>query len=187
MTLRDLIQEVGSHPVPVASMLVALPALAWLVGVCHRKGEGRNGPWKFAYSVLVYLACIPGTFAAVLTAYAMFFRNESLLDANLFIYFLPILSMVATLVAIRKRVSFDDVPGFDRLSGLMVLMACSFGIALAIHKTRIFVGFFGSVEMLLALAAVIFALLKWGGYMLFRSGDEPAKPMPKFPPTTPTN
>jgi hypothetical protein len=65
----------------------------------------------------------------------------------------------------------------------MVLMACSFGIALAIHKTRIFVGFFGSVEMLLALAAVIFALLKWGGYMLFRSGDEPAKPMPKFPPT----
>jgi hypothetical protein len=185
MTLRDLIQAAGSHPVPVVSTLVALPALAWLVGVCHPKGEGRNAPWKYAYSALVYLACIPGTFAAVLTAYAMFFRNESLLDANLFIYFLPILSMVATLVAIRKRVSFEDVPGFDRLSGLMVLMACSFGLALAIHKTRIFVGFFGSVEMLFALAAGIFALLKWGSYMLFRSGDEPAKPMPKFPPTTP--
>jgi hypothetical protein len=65
----------------------------------------------------------------------------------------------------------------------MVLMACSFGLALAIHKTRIFVGFFGSVEMLFALAAGIFALLKWGGYMLFRRRDEPVQPMPKFPPT----
>ena len=185
MTLRDLMQAAGNHPTPVVSTLVALPVLAWLAGVCHRKGEGRNAPWKYAYSVLVYLACIPGTFAAVLTAYAMFFRNESLLDANLFIYFLPILSMIATLVAIRKRVSFEDVPGFDRLSGLMVLLACSFGIALALHKTRIFVGFFGSIEMLFVLAAGIFALLKWGAYMLFRGGDEPAKPRPKFPPTTP--
>ena len=171
---------------PVVSVLVALPVLAWVVGVCHRSGEGRNAPWKFAYSILVYLACIPGTFAATLTAYAMLFRNESLLDANLLIYFLPIFSMVTTLVLVSKRVEFKDVPGFDRLSGLMVLMACSFGVALAIHKARIFVGFFGSVEMLFVLAAGIFALLKWGGYMLFRSGDEPAKPMPKFPPTNPT-
>lgn len=182
MTLRDLIQVAGNHPTPIVAALVTVPALTWLVGVCHRQGEGRNAPWKYAYSVLVYLACIPGTFAAVLTAYAMFFRNENLLDSNLLIYFLPIFSMVATLVVIRKRLSFDDVPGFNRLSGLMVLMACSFGIALALHKTRIFVGFFGSVEMLFALAAGIFALLKWGSYMLFRSGDEPAKPMPKFPP-----
>jgi len=181
MTLRDLIQAAGSHPAPVFGTMIAAPALAWIVGVCHRTGEGRNAPWKFAYSVLVYLACIPGTFAAVLTGYALFFRNENLLDANLLIYFLPIVSMIATLVFIRKRVSFDDVPGFNRLSGLMVLMACSFGIALALHKTRIFVGFFGSVEMLFILAAGVFALLKWGRYMLFRSGDEPAKPMPKFP------
>jgi hypothetical protein len=92
--------------------------------------------------------------------------------------------MAVSLIVIRKRVSFDDVPGFDRLSGLMVLLACSFGLALALHKTRIFLGFFGSVEMLFVLAAGIFALLKWGAYMLFRSSREPAKPMPKFPPPT---
>jgi hypothetical protein len=181
MTLRDLIQAAGNHPIPVISLLMALPALAWVIGICHHRGEGRNAPWKFAYSVVVYPACIPGTFAVTLTAYAMFFRNESLLDANLFIYFLPILSMIATLVLISKQVAFKDVPGFDRLSGLMVLMACSFGLALAIHKTRIFVGFFGSVEMLFALAAGIFALLKWGGFMLFRRRDEPGRPIPKFP------
>ena len=182
MTLRELIQTAGSHPLPVAGTLVALPVLAWLVGVLHREGEGRNAPWKYGYAALVYLACIPGMFAAVLTAYAMFFQNENLLDANLLVYLLPLASMGATLVAIRKRVAFDDVPGFDRLSGLMVLLAGSFGLALALHKTRLFLGFFGSIEMFFLLAAGIFALLKWGAYTLFRSKAEPAKPMPKFPP-----
>ncbi len=185
MTLRDLIQSAGHHALPVFATLAAVPVISFLVGISHRNGEGRNAPWKFAYAVLVYLACIPGIFAAVLTAYTLFFSNESLLDANLLIYFLPIAAMVVTLVIIRKRVSFDDVPGFDRLSGLMVLMASSFVIALAIHKTRIFIGFFGSVEMLFVLAAGVFALLKWGSFMLFRSGNEAARPMPKFPPTKP--
>lgn len=182
MTLRDLIQAAGNHPAPVFAALAAVPLFAWIAGISHRDGEGRNVPWKYAYSVLVYLACIPGIFAAVLTAYSLFFSGENLLDANLLVYFMPIAAMVITLVLIRKRVSFDDVPGFDRLSGLMVLLGCSFAIALAVQKTRIFIGFFGSVEMLLGLAAGIFALLKWGGAMLFRSGEEPSRPMPKFPP-----
>jgi len=61
------------------------------------------------------------------------------------------------------------------------MMACSFALALAIHKTRIFVGFFGSIERLFLLAAGIFALLKWGAYMLFRRTDEPVKDAPRFP------
>lgn len=181
MTLRDLIQSAANHPLPVFTSLAAVPLISWVLGVIHRSGEGRNSPWKYGYSVLVYLACVPGIFAAVLTAYALFFGNENLLDANLLIYFLPIVTMVVTLVIIRKRVSFDDVPGFDRLSGLMVLLGSSFAIALAIHKTRIFIGFFGSVETLFALAAGVFVLLKWGASTLFRGAGEPAKPMPKFP------
>ena len=144
MTVRELTQAVGNHPWPMVAVLVALPVLAWLLGIMHTKGNGGNAPWKYCYSVLVYMACVPGMFASVLTAYAMFFRNENLLDVNLLVYVLPIISMIVTLVFIKRSVSFDVVPGFDRLSGLMVLMACSFGLALAIHKTRIFVGFLNS-------------------------------------------
>lgn len=186
MTLREFIQAADRHPIGLAGALVAVPVLTWLLGVLHREGEGRNAPWKYGYAVLVYAACIPGMFAAVLTAYAMFFQNENLLDANLLVYLLPIATMITALVLIRKRVAFVDVPGFNRLSGLMVLLAGSFGLALALHKTRIFVGFFGSIEMLFLLAAGIFALLKWGAYSLFRSRNEPEQPMPKFPPTAPS-
>jgi hypothetical protein len=185
MTLREFIHSAGQYWVPVFAILVAVPAVSFLVGMSHRNGEGRNAPWKFAYTALVYLACIPGIFAAVLTAYTMFFIKESLLDANPLIYFMPIATMVVTLVLIRKRVSFEDVPGFDRLSGLMVLIGCSFAIALALHKTRILIGFFGSVGMLFVLAAGVFALLKWGGAMLFRSRSEQSRAMPKLPPIEP--
>src|SRR5439155_8979048 len=98
-----------------------------------------------------------------------------------FIYFLPIATMIATLLLIRRNVDFEAVPGFDRLSGLMTLLACSFALALAVHRTRLFVGFFGSIHMLFALAAGIFALLKWGGFMLFRRRHEPPKARPQFP------
>ena len=89
--------------------------------------------------------------------------------------------MIATLVLIRKNVSFDDVPGFDRLSGLMVMVGCSFVIALVIQKTRIWVFFGGSIEKLFLLAAGVFTLLKGGTYMLFRRRDEPKQEPPKFP------
>ena len=185
MTLRHLIHSSGQYWVPVFAILVAVPVISFLVGRSHRDGDGRNAPWKFAYAGLVYLACVPGIFSVVITAYTLFFSKDNLLDVDPVIYFLPIATMIGTLVLIRKRVSFDDVPGFNRISGLMVLIGCSFAIALAVYNTRILIGFFGSLGMLFVLAAGVFALLKWGGSMLFRSGSEQARPMPKFPPTEP--
>jgi len=165
----------------LVSAFVAPPVIVWLAGWLHGKERGKLAPWKYLYSVLVYLVCVPGMFSGVITAYTLFFIRESLLDANLLVYFLPIVSMVATLVLIRKNVSFDEVPGFDRLSGLMVMVGCSFAIALVIQKTRIWVFFGGSIEKLFLLAAGVFVLLKWGTYMLFRGRDEPKRELPKFP------
>ena len=181
MTTRELIQWAGQHSVALLLAFIAPPVLAWLAGQTHGKEQGKLAPWKYLYSVLVYLVCVPGMFAGVITAYTLFFSGENLLDANLLVYFLPIVSMVATLVLIRKNVSFDDVPGFDRLSGLMVMVGCSFGIALAIQKTRIFVFFGGSIEKLFLLAGGVFALLKWGAYTLFRRRDEPKQDRPPLP------
>ena len=181
MTARDLSDRADQHPVALAIALAAPPLFSLVVGRFHNRGQGGANPWNYVYAVLVYLACVPGMFAGVLTAYTLFFSRENLLDANLLVYFLPIVSMIVTLVLIRKNVAFDEVPGFDRLSGLMVMVACSFAIALAIQKTKIWILFGGSIERLFILAAGIFGLLKWGAYMLFRRRDEPKAERPKFP------
>ncbi len=181
MTLNDLIRQADEHSLALAGTFVAAPVVAWVTGRLHQPGQGGAAPWKYVYAVLVYLACVPGMFASVLTAYALFFGHENLLNVNLLVYFLPIVSMVVTLIFIRKNVSFDAVPGFDRLSGLMVMVGCSFAVALAIQKTNIWLLFGGSIEWLVALAVGVFALIKWGTYMLFRRRDEPKQERPKLP------
>jgi uncharacterized membrane protein len=181
MTLNDLIHLADGHSLALAGIFVAAPVMAWAAGRLHQPGQGGAAPWKYVYAVLVYLACVPGMFASVLTAYALFFGHENLLNVNLLVYFLPVVSMVVTLVFIHKSVTFDAVPGFDRLSGLMVMVGCSFAIALAIQKTNIWLLFGGSIEWLVALAVGVFALIKWGTYMLFRRRDEPKQERPKLP------
>ncbi len=180
MTTRQIMQAADEFPLVVGSVFVALPLAAWVCRFLHGKGNGGLSPWKYIYSLLVYAVSVPGIFVAVLFGYVLFFTEENLLDYPLG-FILPVISMVVTLILIRKNVSFDLVPGFDRLSGLMVLMACSFILALAIQKTRLWIFAAVTFEKLLLVAAAIFALLKWGTYMLFRSRDEPKEKPPGMP------
>ena len=154
--------------------------MSWLTGVIHGENNGRNSPWKYFYTILVYLACIPGVLSAVLTGYIIFFTRENLLDTNVLVHFIPIVSMTVSLILIRKNVSYDDVPGFDRLSGLITMIAVTFIVVLGIYKTRLWVVFGGSVFVLVAVAVGLFALLKWGAYALFRSRNEPKLKRPSF-------
>ncbi|MCB0346219.1 MAG: hypothetical protein KDD66_13965, partial [Bdellovibrionales bacterium] len=138
------------------------------------------GTLLWLHSLLVYAACIPGILAAVLTAYSLFFLRANLLEANLLVYFLPIASMIATLCFLAKSMSFDAIPGFDRLSGLMTVIAVTFILVLALERTRIWLFFGGSIAKLAALVAGLFLLLRWGTNALFRGRGEPKKPRPKI-------
>jgi len=109
---------------------------------------------------LIYLSCIPGMFSAVLTAYSLFFLRADLLRVNFLVYILPIISMIATLKIIKRKNSFDDIPGFDRIMGLMLMMGVSFVIAFLLHRTVVFIGFIGGLTGLLAVALAVFILLK---------------------------
>lgn len=181
MTLREAMTWVGTHTWLLAAWVVIPPIVVWLMRHLHGRGGGVKAPWRYLYAVVVYLVCVPGMLAAVVTAYMLFFTRENLLDVNLLVYILPIVSMVVTLLIMRASVPFDAVPGFDRLSGLMVMIAVSFGIALAIQKTGIWVVFGASIQMLFAMAVFVFLLLKWGTHALFRRSDEPKLKPPSFP------
>ena len=161
MTGRETIHWLAAHPALLLAVLVALPAGAWLVGWIHGPGRGGASPWRFVYSVLVYLACIPGMGGAVLTGYALLFTGENLLDVDLLVYLLPVVSMVATLGLTSRNVRFADVPGFDRLSGLMLLLGLTFAILLVLRRSFFGVFFIGSLPALLVIGVGAFALLKW--------------------------
>jgi hypothetical protein len=178
MTVEQLFEAVGRQPWIVLAVFVAMPLLAFVVGRIHGPGQGAQSPWKYIYSLLVYLICIPGILASVVTGYSLFFVRTNLLQANVLVYFLPIVSMVVTLALIGKSVEFTRVPGFDRLSGLIVMITVSFVIALAITKTRIWLLFGASIEVLFAIAVFAFALLRWSSHALFRRKDETRLDLP---------
>lgn len=180
-SIRDLVRIAAGHPLFGAGIMIALPLAALALGLMHGRERGGAAPWKYIYAVLVYLSCVPGMFSAVLTGYALFFTQENLLDVSAAVYFLPLISMAVTLLLMRRQVSFDAVPGFDRLTGLMVMIAAAFGIVFALSRTRIWLFFGGSIAAFFALAAFVFALLKWGASAAFRHGDEPRQDPPKFP------
>ncbi len=76
---------------------------------------------------------------------------------------------------ISRAVRFEEIPGFSRLSGLMVMMAMTFLIILAISKTRIWLIFGSSIGTLIVLAAIIFLILKGSAHIAFGRGKTPQK------------
>jgi hypothetical protein len=182
MTPREWIDWIAAQQLPVGIYLLALPVLALLLGFLHQRGIGNESPWKYFYAVLVYAACIPGMFAATITLYLLLFLNANLLDVNALVTLAPIASMGATLAIAGRNVDFGPLPGFGRLSGLMITLGLTFGVLFALSRTRLWIVFGGSIFLLIAIAAFVFALLKWAGYMTFRRRDEPVLPPPKFNP-----
>ena len=181
MTARQLLEALSAHPLVLACGLAVAPSVALLLGLMHTRGSGNEAPWKYLYSLLVYAACVPGMGAAVLTAYSLFLTHENLLDRDLLVYLLPIVAMAITLAAIAARADFRRLPGFDRLSGLMVLIAVTFVIVLAVSRTRIWLIFGGSLAYLAALAAALFGLLQWAAHSVLRSPGEPRWEPPSLP------
>lgn len=175
MTIREFIALLGDQTLILTCLFAGIPLLVLLWGLIHQRDSSSQRPWKYGYTFFVFSSVIPGMFSAVLVAYTLFFTRENLLDQNFLVYILPLASMMMTLSFIRVRVSFADIPGFGRLSALMILVAICFALALAIDRTRIFLGFFGSIDRLFLLVAGLFAFLKVTFWVVFKRNKPEAR------------
>lgn len=138
MTLGDFLSLISANPAIIIFYYIALPLTAFLAGI-FGKGEGHSSPWKYLYSVLVYLACIPGIFAVSLCVYKFLFERQSVMDTNIYTEILPVFCMVLTLWLVRRNVEFSEIPGFGKLSGLILLLGALIAIMWIMEKTHILV------------------------------------------------
>jgi len=166
MTLKEFFDMLGQTPSSVLSYFLLIPLtalLAWLLG----RGEGHLTPWKYLYSVLVFLVCIPGVTSAALDLYLFLFEKRSIMDANIYTQILPILSMVVTLALIRQNVSFDDVPGFGKIGGLITLISIILVFMWFVDRTHIVVFSYMPVQQLLLIFVGLLLAARWGTRRLF--------------------
>jgi len=156
MTLGEFFVLISQNPILLVGFFAMVPFTALLAGIMG-KGEGHLSPWKWLYSVLVYLAAVPGIFAISLTIYFLIIERRGLLETDIFIQILPVISMIATLLLIRWNVSLKLVPGFGKLSGLMMMIFVVLLIMWGMDRIRIIL--FSFMPIYLALLMLIGLLL----------------------------
>ena len=163
MTINDLVRIAGEHAWLVFAYFAAPPLLVLATGRMHRtRRDGARGPIGAIYCGLIYIVSVPGALAAVLTGYGLLFLRADLRNVPILLYFLPIASMLATWLVMRRQVELDEVPGFGRLSALLLLITVCFAVAFLLNRLFFGVLFFGSIWGLLVVAAVVFGLFRVG-------------------------
>ena len=162
MTLRELFDYLSANPFLVVAFFLGLPFVALLAGIVA-KGEGHLSPWKYLYSALVYLACIPGIFAATLAIYLFLFeQGGSIYNINLLTQVLPIGSMIATLGIVRRNAPFEYIPGFGKLSDLIMMIASVFVLMYFLDRIHLVAWIYVPVQWLLLIVVGFLILFRFG-------------------------
>lgn len=161
MTLRDFFDATSAQPIYIVFYFTMIVLVALLTGWLA-KDEGEDSPWKYLYSALLYLVCVPGIFAISLQIYLFLFERRSIFDMNILLEVLPVISMIATILIVRKNVNIDRIPGFDKLSGLVMMICAALAIMWFIDRTRIVVFSYMPFQTVLLIFAGLMLVIRLG-------------------------
>lgn len=163
MTLQEFFDLLANNPSIIMTYFFFIPLTAFIAGILG-KGEGHISPWKYLYSTLIYLVCVPGIFAITLSIYLFLFERISIFKTDMFTQILPVVSMIATLFIIKKNTPLDSVPGFGKMSGLLMIILVTLGFMWIIDRTRIFVVAFTQMPFyfVIGIFVVLFVILRLG-------------------------
>lgn len=168
MTINDLLVWLEQFEPWIGLGLLALPLVTYGLGALLKRLSRPTA--RYFLALAIYLAVVPGISMAVLILYMLFFLRSNLLqDLHLVFHILPVLSMGATLWAASHLMAFDEIPGFERLTGFMLVVGLSFAAILAIHKTRLGILFFAGFEHLLLVFVGFLVLWRLGMTRLVKS------------------
>ncbi len=168
MTLQDGINWLGEHP-SLAIFYMLMPPFTALIMAVLAKGEGHLSPWRYLYAVLIYATCIPGVFSFAFNAYFFLFERRSILESDVFTQVLPIFSMIATLLIIRRNTDLRDVPGFDNIGGLVTIISSVMVMMWFLDKVRIVIFSYLPFWQLAAILVGLVLFVRYGWWRMTRN------------------
>ena len=171
MTLQELFNLLDdpTNAALMLSFLILIPIGSLILGFISGK-DGHLSPWKYIYSVFIYLICIPGIFAITLNVYLFLFENQSIMYTNIYTQILPIISMIATLLIIRSNVDMEWIPGFNKLPGLVMIIFSTIALMWFLDRTRIWVISFLRFEYVLLIFVLLLLVIRFGWSRLMKAG-----------------
>ena len=161
MTLQELFDKIGQNPDFLLFYFMVIPVTTLLAGILG-KGEGHISPWKYLYAVLIYLVSIPGIFAVALNIYFFLFQRRDLMQTDVYLQILPVFVLVITIFLIRRNVDLALVPGFDKLSGLWMMLFATFSFMWFIDRTRIMIFSYMPFQYVIGFFLLMFGIIYLG-------------------------
>ena len=161
MTLKELFDLVGNNPNYILIYFIGIPVLAGIAGLLG-DDKCNKSPWKEFFMIIIYAVMIPGLFALFFNLYMFLFENSSILNYNILIQILPIISMIATIFIIKKHVSFNEIPGFDKISGLIIIISGLIFFLWIIDRLRIIAFTYMPIQYFLIVFILMIIAINWG-------------------------
>ncbi|MCH2022476.1 MAG: hypothetical protein MK207_08370 [Saprospiraceae bacterium] len=158
MTIENIIRIISNYPYIVLQYLGVMIGLS-LIGLLFISNKNFKAPFTYLYSIIIYGVSVPGLLSIILIFYSVFSLHQNILKLDLVTYFIPPAAMLLTLAIINKTVSFDKIPGFERLSGLFILLAISLILTYVLQRMFFGVFFIGKISyLILFFVVIVFAL-----------------------------
>jgi hypothetical protein len=161
MTLNELFDYLKEHNFYVIIYLVGLPVLAGILGLFSGE-KGNRDPWRYLYMLILYGICIPGIFAITLLIYALTYMKINVYEIDLLTHVAPVISMVVTILVVRKYVNLEEIPGFNKISGLLMMIAVVLVLFWILEKTRILVFTYMPFYWVLLILAALLLIFRMG-------------------------
>ncbi len=161
MTIKELFEFVSNNPNYSLIYFIGLPLIAGIIGILGNDNCNKS-PWKEFFMVIIYATMIPGILALFFNLYLFLFENSSILNYNILIQILPVLSMIVTLFIIKRYISFNEIPGFDKISGLILVISSLILILWLADRFRIVAFTYMPIQYLLLLFIILIFAINWG-------------------------
>lgn len=161
MTLQEAFDYAGQNPAYIIFYFSIIPFAALLAGWMERE-EGHLPPWNYLYSALIYMVAIPGILAIGLSIYNWLFERGDIMETNVLMQILPVISMLLTFFIIKNQVNMDHIPGFHRLGGLVMMIAAAMGMMWFIDRVRIIVFSYMPIQYLLLILLGMLVVIRIG-------------------------
>ena len=84
------------------------------------------------------------------------------MQSNLYTQVLPIMIMILTLWLIKRNVPFEFIPGFNKISGLIMVMLAIIAVMWLLDRTRIFAVTFLPFQYVILLLVGLLVMARLG-------------------------
>jgi hypothetical protein len=160
-SVLGLIHQLAPYRGIAVGIFLGMPVLTWTVGLLLKRFSRRACAWFLTFPI--HLTVVPGMMMTLLVVYVFFFTDSNLLARyDVVLFFGPILAMGLTFIAARKILPFKEIPGSERLGGLMMIMTLAFIVIFVLARMHFATIFRVSPEILIGIFVSFFIVLEIG-------------------------